>query len=148
MVFRPSDLSPSLPPAPKCILGLALGLWCLLPHHIPCALWQEDLHHLSPAELKWAILLRSFRLMGLGTVLVLLFSDPMVDALAELGQRTGVPAFYVSFVLAPLASNASELLASYKYSLKKTKKTITISLSSLQVFLCPLAEARGRTADT
>ncbi|KAE9066213.1 hypothetical protein PF010_g27893, partial [Phytophthora fragariae] len=50
-------------------------------------------------------------MMFLGTALVLLFSDPMVDVLSEVGARTGIPAFYVSFVVAPLASNASELIA-------------------------------------
>ena len=66
--------------------------------------------------------------MGVGTLLVLLFSDPMVDCLSELGNRTGIPPFYVSFILAPLASNASELIASMNYASKKTQKTITISL--------------------
>merc|ERR1711991_803787 len=50
---------------------------------------------------------------------------------SEFGARTHIPAFYISFVLAPLASNASELIAAYNYALKKTKKTITISLSTL-----------------
>jgi len=44
--------------------------------------------------------------------------------------------FYVSFILAPLASNASEFIASYYYALKKTKKTITISLSALEGAAC------------
>eukprot|EP00163_Fabomonas_tropica_P026427 TRINITY_DN4849_c0_g1_i1.p1 TRINITY_DN4849_c0_g1~~TRINITY_DN4849_c0_g1_i1.p1 ORF type:complete len:441 (+),score=141.17 TRINITY_DN4849_c0_g1_i1:94-1323(+) len=96
----------------------------------------EDLEHLSPEQQKRAILLRSFRMMGVGTLLVLLFSDPMVGVLSEFGTRIKVPPFYVSFVLAPLASNASELLASYNYALKKTKKTITISLSALQGAAC------------
>ena len=45
-----------------------------------------------------------------------------VDVLSELGHRIHVPPFFVAFVLAPLASNASELIASYNYALKKTKK--------------------------
>jgi Ca2+/Na+ antiporter len=48
----------------------------------------------------------------------------------------GVGAFSVSFVLAPLASNASELIAAYKYSLKKTTTSIAISLSTLQGAAC------------
>lgn len=68
------------------------------------------------------ILLRSVGMMGLGTVLVLLFSDPMVAVLSELGKRLHISAFYVSFVLAPMASNASELIASYNYAKKKTSK--------------------------
>ena len=42
------------------------------------------------------------------------------------------PAFYVAFVLAPLASNASEFIASYSYASKKTQKTITVSLAALE----------------
>jgi len=71
-------------------------------------------------------------MMGLGTIVTLLFSDPMVDVMAELGHRMTIPAFYVAFVLAPIASNASELIASINYAKKKTKKTITISLSTLE----------------
>jgi hypothetical protein len=52
------------------------------------------------------------------------------------GVRTGVAPFYVSFVLAPLASNASELLAAYNYALKKTSKSITVSFSALEGAAC------------
>merc|ERR1711916_426743 len=72
-----------------------------------------------PEDQQRRIKLRSAYLMGLGTFLVLLFSDPMVDVLSEFGARTHIPAFYISFVLAPLASNASELIAAYNYALKK-----------------------------
>jgi len=50
----------------------------------------------------------------------------------EIGNLIKIPAFYISFLLAPLASNASELLASFKYAQKKTRKTITISLTALE----------------
>jgi Ca2+/H+ antiporter len=50
-------------------------------------------------------------MMGLGTIMVLLVSDPAVDVLSSIGARTGIPAFYIAFVLAPMASNASELIA-------------------------------------
>eukprot|EP00747_Dinoflagellata_sp_TGD_P100651 gnl/TRDRNA2_/TRDRNA2_168096_c0_seq7.p1 gnl/TRDRNA2_/TRDRNA2_168096_c0~~gnl/TRDRNA2_/TRDRNA2_168096_c0_seq7.p1 ORF type:complete len:535 (-),score=132.02 gnl/TRDRNA2_/TRDRNA2_168096_c0_seq7:52-1656(-) len=86
---------------------------------------------LEPAEQRKKILCKSFQLMGLGTVLTLIFSDPMVDVLGAIGDKTGIPSFYIAFVLAPLASNASELVAAYSYALKKTSKTITISMSTL-----------------
>merc|ERR1719331_1795488 len=60
----------------------------------------------------------------------------MVDVMANVGKRVGVPPFYVSFILAPLASNASELIASLNYAAKKTKKTITVSLSALEGAAC------------
>jgi Ca2+/Na+ antiporter len=69
--------------------------------------------------------------MFVGTLVVLVFSDPMVDVLAALGDFFGIPPFYISFVLAPLASNASELVASMNYAAKRTKSTITTSLGCL-----------------
>lgn len=57
-------------------------------------------------------------MMGLGTLVVLVFSDAMVDVLSELADRIGISAFYVAFVLAPIASNASELIASINYASK------------------------------
>jgi Ca2+/Na+ antiporter len=96
----------------------------------------EDLAHLTIAEQQRKIKLRAAYMMFIGTALVLIFSDPMVDVLSEVGARTGIPAFYVSFVVAPLASNASELIASYNYALKKTSKTISISVSALLGAAC------------
>jgi len=92
----------------------------------------EDLQHLSPAEQQRALIFRSGWMMAAGTALILLFSDPMCDCLSELGARTTIPVFYVSFLLAPLAANASELLAAVNYAAKKTPASITISLTSLE----------------
>jgi Ca2+/Na+ antiporter len=92
----------------------------------------EDLADLDPEEQQKRIKMRAFSQMALGTLLVLVFSDPMVELLSEIGKRTGVSPFYISFVLAPLASNASELVAAYNYAKKKTRKSITTSLSTLE----------------
>eukprot|EP00446_Apocalathium_sp_SHHI-4_P058083 CAMPEP_0177299858 /NCGR_PEP_ID=MMETSP0368-20130122/4250_1 /TAXON_ID=447022 ORGANISM="Scrippsiella hangoei-like, Strain SHHI-4" /NCGR_SAMPLE_ID=MMETSP0368 /ASSEMBLY_ACC=CAM_ASM_000363 /LENGTH=531 /DNA_ID=CAMNT_0018758219 /DNA_START=69 /DNA_END=1664 /DNA_ORIENTATION=- len=91
----------------------------------------QDLAHLTPKQQMRRVIMRSLWMMGLGTVLVLIFSDPMVDCLSEWGTRLGVSPFYVSFILAPFASNASELLAAYTYACKKTEKNMTTSLSTL-----------------
>jgi Ca2+/Na+ antiporter len=92
----------------------------------------EDFTDLSPDEQQHAIKRRAFIMLAVGTGLVLLFSDPMVEVLSETANRVGVPAFYVSFILAPLASNASEVIASTYYAQKKTSKTITVSLTALE----------------
>jgi len=92
---------------------------------------DDDFKDLEPHERKRRILCKSFQQMGLGTLIVLTFSDPMVDVLAAIGHGIGVNPFYVSFVLAPIASNASELTAAYKFASKKTKASITISLDTL-----------------
>eukprot|EP00928_Gymnodinium_smaydae_P013791 TRINITY_DN15002_c0_g2_i1.p1 TRINITY_DN15002_c0_g2~~TRINITY_DN15002_c0_g2_i1.p1 ORF type:complete len:603 (+),score=130.31 TRINITY_DN15002_c0_g2_i1:73-1809(+) len=91
----------------------------------------DDLADLDPEEQQKRIKMRSATKMALGTFLVLAFSDPTVDLFSELGERTGVPVFYISFVLAPIASNASELVASFNLARKRTIKSMTASLSTL-----------------
>jgi len=70
--------------------------------------------------------------MGFGTLLILLFSDPTVDLMNETGLRLKISPFYVAFVLAPIASNAAELVAAYNYAQKRTVKSMTTSLSTLE----------------
>eukprot|EP00752_Nemacystus_decipiens_P007995 g7143.t1 len=96
----------------------------------------EDLADLDPDTQQFHVKMRAAYLMVLGTALVLTFSDPMVDVLGVLGDRTHISSFYISFVLAPLASNASELIAAFNYSLKKTSRTIVISFAALQGAAC------------
>lgn len=91
----------------------------------------EEFTSLPPDKQQAAIKKRAFLMLLTGTALVLFFSDPMVDVMQEIANRVGLPAFYVSFILAPLASNASELISSMYYASKKTRKTITVSLSTL-----------------
>eukprot|EP01013_Petalomonas_cantuscygni_P031123 TRINITY_DN57274_c0_g1_i1.p1 TRINITY_DN57274_c0_g1~~TRINITY_DN57274_c0_g1_i1.p1 ORF type:complete len:607 (-),score=155.12 TRINITY_DN57274_c0_g1_i1:239-2059(-) len=91
----------------------------------------EDLRDLSPQQQQRRILLRALWMMGIGTVLVLVFSDPMVGVLDGLGSRLGIGGFYVSFVLAPLASNLSEVIAAASYAAKRTSRTATIALQQL-----------------
>jgi len=91
----------------------------------------EDLADLSPEEQQKWLKRRAAMTMGWGTLLVLLFSDPMVDLLAEIGNRIGVSPFYTAFVLAPLTSNAGELVAAYNYSVKRTQGAMNTSLSTL-----------------
>jgi len=96
----------------------------------------EDLENLSPDEQQKMIKRRAATLMAVGLSLILVFSDPMVEVMSNVGERIGVPPFYVSFVLAPLASNASELIASLNYAAKKTRKSITVSLAALEGAAC------------
>lgn len=91
----------------------------------------EDLADMPPAQQMRRLLMRSLWKMGLGTLMVLIFSDPMVDILSDWGNRFNVDPFYVSFILAPFASNASELLSAYTYAIKKSQKSMTTSLSTL-----------------
>merc|ERR1711862_701872 len=97
---------------------------------------DEDLAALDPAEQKKRILLKASRLMLMGTALVLVFSDPLVDNLTEIGNRLNIAPFYVAFVIAPFASNASELILAKNYAAKKTQKSMTTSLGTLVGAAC------------
>ena len=92
----------------------------------------EDLVNLPADEQQRRIQLRAAFLTIVGTAIVLLLSDPMVAVLSEVGKRTGVSPFYISFIFAPIASNASEVVASYAFAAKKTSGSIAVSISQLQ----------------
>ena len=96
----------------------------------------EDLEHLTPDQQQRRIKLRAAWTMGLGTLLVLVFADPAVDVLNEIAIRMDMSPFFVSFVLAPLASNASEVIAAYNYSLRKTRRTMQVALTTLEGAAC------------
>ena len=104
------------------------------------AIEQEEIPEaftaLSPDEQQRTIKFRSFYMCTAGTILVVLFSDPMVDVIQEFAVRLHISPFHVSFVLAPLASNSIEVVSSMYYASKKTSKTITLSLSTLQGAAC------------
>lgn len=91
-----------------------------------------DISQLPPEHQQISIKKKAFLMLFLGTLLVLVFSNPMIGVIQSLAIKTGISPFYVSFVLAPLASNASEILASQYYAAKKTKKTISVAFSALQ----------------
>lgn len=91
----------------------------------------EDFKDLPEDVQRCRLIFRSAWMMGTGTAMVLVFSDPMVDVLNAAGQKLGINPFYISFLLAPLAANASELVSSYNYALKKTPKSMGIALAQL-----------------
>jgi Ca2+/Na+ antiporter len=72
---------------------------------------------------------------------VAFFSDPMVDVITRVGLQINIGAFYVSFVITPLCSNASELIASLVFAMSKTKQSASmtyVSFSHRECFLFSL----------
>lgn len=63
--------------------------------------------------------------------MVTLFSDPMVDVINNFGKTVGVSPFYVSFIITPLASNASEVISALVFAKKKTNRALSLTISSL-----------------
>lgn len=50
--------------------------------------------------------------------MILVFSDPTVLVIDKLGEYSNIPSFYVSFILAPLATNSAEILSAYEFAKK------------------------------
>ncbi|KAK9842030.1 hypothetical protein WJX81_004927 [Elliptochloris bilobata] len=78
-----------------------------------------------------ALVLRAAAKLLAGVALCAVFSDPLVGALGRLSDATGVPPFFVGFVLTPLASNASELVSSLRFAARKRPRAISLTLSQI-----------------
>lgn len=72
----------------------------------------------SPATPRplWQELALSAVSLLLGTALCAAWSGPLVNALGDLASSTGLSAFALSFFLAPLAANSSELVSSLRFA--------------------------------
>ncbi|GJP45437.1 hypothetical protein CLOM_g4828 [Closterium sp. NIES-68] len=66
-----------------------------------------------------------------GAVLVAVFADPVIDSITAFSRASHIPAFFVAFVVTPLASNASELVSSLYFAMKKRRRTISLTYSQV-----------------
>lgn len=85
---------------------------------------EEHYLHLTDTQL----MIKACLLVLLGTGLVFIFSHPMVDVITNFGKRLDISPFYISFVVTPLALNASEIYHSILLTKKKTKQSISLHL--------------------
>ena len=58
-------------------------------------------------------------LLGLGSLIIILISDPFVSTITKLSQRIGISSFLLSLTIVPVASNASEMVGSIVMASKK-----------------------------
>jgi len=79
----------------------------------------------------WYNLAKSTGLLLVGTAFVAVFSDPMVDVITDFGKTTKIPAFYVSFIITPFCSNASEFISSLIFASRKRQENASITFSQL-----------------
>jgi len=81
-------------------------------------------------EFKW-IIIHAVLLMGIGTGLLSFFSDPMVGVLSDFGDSIHIGTFYISFVITPVCSNASETISSLIFASKKRKQNASLTFAQL-----------------
>ncbi|CAI7894689.1 unnamed protein product [Closterium sp. NIES-54] len=66
-----------------------------------------------------------------GAVLVGCFADPVIGSITAFSRASNIPAFFVAFVVTPLASNASELVSSLYFAMKKRRRTASLTYSQV-----------------
>ncbi|XP_028416734.1 sodium/calcium exchanger NCL2-like [Dendronephthya gigantea] len=89
---------------------------------------------------KVVVALKCFFMLCGGVAMVTIFSDPMCDVLSGItnkangdngGSYINISPFYVSFVVTPICSNASELVSSLLFAAKKKKENVSITYAQL-----------------
>jgi len=93
---------------------------------------DEEHHELTDTQIK----LQALGLLLGGTVLVTVFSDPMVNTISAFAKTINVSAFYISFIVTPMASNASEVISGLIFAAKKTNKGISLTFGALYGAAC------------
>ena len=83
---------------------------------------EEDDDEEDPSEHFGKNLAIAIAQLIIGTLVVALFSDPMVDVISTFGNTLNINPFFVSFILTPFCSNASELIASLAFASHKRQK--------------------------
>ncbi|KAF2074760.1 hypothetical protein CYY_003948 [Polysphondylium violaceum] len=77
------------------------------------------------------IAIRAVGYLVVGAFMVTIFSDPMVDVITRFGTKINVNLFFVSFILTPFCSNASELISSLIFASKRKKENSSLTFSAL-----------------
>merc|ERR1712129_195514 len=93
---------------------------------------DEQFLHLTDNQLIRSAM---FQLL-LGTLICIIFSDPMVSVIGVFSTTINVPSFYVSFIVTPIASNAAEIYSSLIFARKRTQEGISMGFSALYGAAC------------
>jgi len=81
-------------------------------------------------------LIKSIIILAIGTIIVSFFSDPMVGVIADFSTQVSIKPFFVSFLITPYCSNASEMIAALMFASKKRKENTSMTYSQLYGAVC------------
>jgi Ca2+/H+ antiporter len=86
---------------------------------------------------KW-ISIKAVLLLILGTLIAAAFADPLVDAVDNFSDASGIPTFFISFIALPLATNSSEAVTAIIFASRDKRRTASLTFSEV-CFLFPLS---------
>nr|POF08463.1 vacuolar calcium ion transporter [Quercus suber] len=75
--------------------------------------------------------IKAVLLLLLGTIIAAAFADPLVDAVDNFSDATGIPAFFISFIALPLATNSSEAVSAIIFASRDKRKTASLTFSEV-----------------
>ncbi|KAK6919149.1 Sodium/calcium exchanger membrane region [Dillenia turbinata] len=78
---------------------------------------------------KWEAF-KAVLVLLLGTIIAGVFADPLVDAVDNFSTASGIPSFFVSFVVLPFASS-SETVSSLVFASRKRLRMISLTFSQI-----------------
>ncbi|KAM3696991.1 hypothetical protein ACB098_06G080000 [Castanea mollissima] len=79
---------------------------------------------------KWTTI-KAVLLLLLGTIIAAAFADPLVDAVDNFSDATNIPAFFISFIALPLATNSSEAVTAIIFASRDKRTTASLTFSEL-----------------
>ena len=79
---------------------------------------------------KWTSI-KAVLLLFLGTIIAAAFADPLVDAVDNFSDATSIPAFFISFIVLPLATNSSEAVSAIIFSSRSKRTTASLTFSEV-----------------
>ena len=66
-----------------------------------------------------------------GVAVIMMFADGLIQTITKVGNLMNIRPFFISMVITPVASNASELISSIIFSSAKRKKNTSLLFSAL-----------------
>ncbi|KAH7860746.1 hypothetical protein Vadar_017591 [Vaccinium darrowii] len=75
--------------------------------------------------------IKAVLLLLLGTLIAAAFADPLVDAVDDFSDATGIPTFFISFIGLPLATNSSEAVSAVIFASRKKRRSASLTFSEI-----------------
>ncbi|XP_058779564.1 sodium/calcium exchanger NCL [Vicia villosa] len=79
---------------------------------------------------RW-ISIKAGLLLLLGALIAAAFADPLVGAVDDFSTATSIPAFFISFIFLPLATNSSEAVSAIIFASRDKRQTASLTFSEI-----------------
>ncbi|KAK3424419.1 hypothetical protein EUGRSUZ_F01188 [Eucalyptus grandis] len=97
---------------------------------------DEDKGKGDAEKASW-IWVKSMSSLLLGVIILAVLAEPLISSVQSFSKSAGIPSFFISFILVPLATNARGASAAIKAARHKKERTTSLTLSEIygEVFM-------------